>query len=147
LKKLTIVVAALALAGCATTSYSPMERHLNRYAGAEVAAMQCPAYGGYGSVAAMRSDAEKNLAQARALGATETDVQKARQRLNGNLMTATVLVGPVQACSALINNLAWHGSTPAKNDPAQKPKKARRVSSERRIFGNCSPCRDQRLAA
>lgn len=74
--------------------------------------MQCPAYGGYGSVATMRGDAEKNLAQAKALGATEADVQKARQRVNGQVTGAAILVGPVQACSSLISSLAWHGSAP-----------------------------------
>ena len=32
----------------------------------------------------MRADAEKNLAQAKALGATDTDIKKARDRVNGN---------------------------------------------------------------
>ncbi len=111
---------AVSLAGCATTPATPMEAHLNRYAGAEAVAMNCPAYGGYGSVAAMRADAQKNLARAKALGATEADVTKARQRVSGNLMGATVLVGPIQACSAFVNNLAWVGSEPAVVGPATK---------------------------
>lgn len=125
LKRLVIVAAALALAGCTTTSYTPMERYLNRYAGAEAAAVQCPAYGGYGSVAAMRTDAEKNLPQARALGATDADVQKARQRVNGNVMAAAVLVGPADACNSLINSLAWAGTAPPPAQAAapQKPTK------------------------
>ncbi len=109
-------------AGCAMTNYTPMERYLNRYAGAEVATAQCPAYGGYGSVATMRTDAEKNLAEARKLGATETDVQKACSRVNGNFTGADVLVGPMQECHSFINSLAWVGtSTPAPATP-NKPK-------------------------
>ncbi|EMG51180.1 hypothetical protein WYI_23625 [Ochrobactrum sp. CDB2] len=99
------------VAGCATTNYTPMERYLNRYAGAEVAAAQCPAYGGYGSAVAMRTDAEKNLAEARKLGATDTDVQKARSRVSGNFTGAVVLVGPMQACNSFINSLAWAGTS------------------------------------
>lgn len=114
-----LALAGLLSAGCTTTSYTSMEKHLNRYAGAEVVAVQCPAYGGYGSVAAMRADAEKNLAQAQKLGATEADIQKARGRLNSQLMGATVLVGSMQACSMLVNNLAWAGSQPATSDPVK----------------------------
>jgi len=115
------------LVGCATTNYTPMERYLNRYAGAEVAAVQCPAYGGYGSAVAMRSDAEKNLAQARKLGATEVDIQKARSRVNGNFTGAVILVGPMQACSSFINSLAWAGtSTPAPVTPATPNKAAKK---------------------
>jgi hypothetical protein len=111
--QITALVAILSLAGCATTPASPMEAHLNRYAGAEAVAQNCPAYGGYGSVAAMRSDAEKNLARARVLGATEADVKKARERVNGNFMGAVFLVGDMQACNSFVNQLAWAGSSPA----------------------------------
>lgn len=123
---LMLAIAGTLMAGCQTTNYSPMERHLNRYAGAEVAASRCPAYGGYGSVAAMRADAEKNLAQARKLGATDADIQKARERLNGNMAGATLLVGDVQACNSLINNLAWAGSEPATEAPGQPVKVAKK---------------------
>jgi|GEM_PF-1941102 len=117
---MTAALGSVFLAGCATTSYTPMERYLNRYAGAEVAAAQCPAYGGYGSVATMRVDAEKNLAEARKLGATEADIQKARSRLNGNFGGAVILMGPMQACHSVINSLAWVGTrTPAPVAPAK----------------------------
>ncbi len=81
--------------------------------------MNCPAYGGYGSVTAMRSDAEKNLARAKALGATEADVKKARERVNGNLMSAIFLIGPVEACNGFVNRLAWVGTS----TPVIAPKK------------------------
>jgi hypothetical protein len=98
-----------------------MERLLNRYAGAEVAAVQRPAYGGYGSIAAMRSDAQSNLAQAWALGVTDAGVQNARQRLDGQVIAAAVLVGQFEACNSLINNLAWAGARPD-NALAVKPR-------------------------
>jgi len=98
---------------------SPMEAYLNRHAAAEAIARNCPAYGGYGAVTAMRSDADANLARARALGATDTDVQKARERMNSNLMSAVMLVGPIEACNAFVNQLAWAGTS-----TAQVPKKA-----------------------
>lgn len=122
MKKAILAIAGTALlASCQTASFTAKEKHLNRYAGAEVAAIQCPAYGGYGSVATMREDAQKNLASAKALGATEADIQAARQRLNGNFNGMVILVGPIQACNSIINQLAWVGSTPAVSDP--KPKK------------------------
>jgi hypothetical protein len=114
LKIFMTTAAVILLGGCATTNYTPMERYLNRYAGAQTIAAQCPAVGGYGSVAVMRDDAQKNLAQARALGATDADVQKAQQRVDGNMMGATFLVGPGQACSAMINGLAMAGTAPVR---------------------------------
>jgi len=121
MKKQCIALATIfSLAGCASTPSTPMEAHLNRYAGAEAVAMNCPAYGGYGSVAQMRADAKANLAKAKALGATEADIAKARQRVNSNLMGATVLVGPLEACSAFVNRLAWVGS----DTPVIQPKVA-----------------------
>jgi hypothetical protein len=71
------VAALLAtLTACATTTPAalPMEAHLSRYAGADTVARNCAAYGGYGSIAAMRSDAEDNLARAQALGAKESAI-------------------------------------------------------------------------
>jgi hypothetical protein len=70
----------------------------------------------------MKADADKNLGRARALGATEVDIKKARDRMISNFNGMVILVGPVQACNALINNLAWAGSTPAVSDPKQPAK-------------------------
>lgn len=61
----------------------------------------------------MRADAQANLAQARKLGATEADIQKARQRMSSTYVSASILVGPVQACHTMVNNLAWVGTEPA----------------------------------
>jgi hypothetical protein len=117
----SVAVVALTVASCQTMqpAASPMEAYLNRHAAAEAIARNCPAYGGYGAVTAMRSDADANLARARALGATDTDVQKARERMNSNLMSAVMLLGPVEACNAFVNQLAWAGTS-----TAQVPKKA-----------------------
>jgi hypothetical protein len=117
-----VLLGAMLVAGC-QTSYTATEKYLNRYAGAEAVAVNCPAYGGYGSVATMRADADKNLAQARALGATDADIQKARQRVNGNLTAAIFMVGPPQACSSFVNQLAWAGTSKAVSDPKRIPKK------------------------
>lgn len=123
MRKMTgAVLAMAALAGCATTPATPMEARLNRYAGAQVVAMNCGAAGGYASIATMRADAEKNLAEARALGATDADIAKATQRVNGNFMGAVVLVGDYQACNSFINNLAWAGTSTPVIKPKPQPK-------------------------
>ena len=114
--KTTIGVAlvTILLAGCASTkTFTPMERHANRAAGAEIAAMNCPNAGGYTSVAQMREDAAANAAQARAMGATEADLQAAKQRTQNEFNTGVFLVGAPSTCATLVNNLAWAGTTPA----------------------------------
>lgn len=127
--KYIALAATLLLAGCATTeTYTPMEKYLNRYAGAEAVAMNCPAYGGYGSVSQMRADAHTNLAKAKAMGATEADVAKAQQRVSGKLSSAIFLVGPIQACSAFVNGLAWAGTS----TPPPTPKTATTSKTNKR---------------
>lgn len=120
MKRSYVALACVSLASCATTAATPMEAHLNRYAGAEAVAMNCPAIGGYGSVSQMKADAQANLAKAKALGATAADVEKARKNVSGNLSGAIFMVGPMEACSAFVNRLAWVGS----DTPVITPKKA-----------------------
>ncbi|KQS74399.1 hypothetical protein ASG25_00325 [Rhizobium sp. Leaf384] len=124
MRKLYIALAAVApLAGCATTPATPMEARLNRYAGAQVVAMNCAAAGGYSSVATMRADADKNLAEARRLGATDADVAKATQRVNGNFAGAVFMVGDYQACNSFMSTLAWAGTSTPVVKPKVQPKK------------------------
>jgi len=122
MKKIYIALAlATAIAGCQTApAATPMEAHLNRYAGAEAVAMNCPSFGGYGSVASMKADADKNLSKARKLGATDADIKAARTRLNGQLQSTIFLVGPMEACSAFMNRLAWAGDSTPVIQPAKK---------------------------
>ena len=101
-----LLAAGLLTAACSTTPTTPLDAYLNRYAGAESVLTYCPAYGGYSSVAMMTDDAQKNLAQAKALGATDKDIAQARSRVSGVFVVAGALTSPVQACSAMINNLA-----------------------------------------
>lgn len=65
----------------------------------------------------MWSDAESKLARACALGAKEADIRQARERMNGQLLSAIVLVGAPEACSSFANGLAWAGTTPAIVEP------------------------------
>lgn len=110
--------AAMSLGGCSTTNnFTPMERYLNRSAAAQVAATNCMS-GGYGDVAKMRADADANLAQARAAGATEADIEAARKRMNERYATGVFLVGPAPTCNSLVNELAWVGTTPVASTPA-----------------------------
>lgn len=108
------IIAPVLLSACEVPpEQTPMQQHLNRVAGAEIVTRDCPAYGGYGSVAAMRADAAKNAEQARKLGATDADLESARQLVAQQYGGAVILVGPVRACHELINRLAWVGSNPA----------------------------------
>ena len=121
--RLIVALAATAtLASCATGPATPQEAYLNRYAAAETVAMNCAAYGGYSSVVQMKADADANLAKARAIGVTEMDIKKARNRVNGNFIMAASLTNPMQACNAMINNLAWAGtSQPVITPKSKKP--------------------------
>ncbi|MTI16832.1 hypothetical protein E1162_06235 [Rhodobacteraceae bacterium RKSG542] len=99
-----------AVAGCAAAPKSPMEVRLNRAAGARIAAEQCPAYGGYASAQKMLSDASKNAAEAKRLGATKEDYEKAKKNVNGAFMTTVFMVGQPAACNSIINQLAIGGT-------------------------------------
>lgn len=105
-----VVVAALPLAGCMSAS-TPTEAYLNRYAAAETVMVQCPAYGGYASASMMANNARTNLAQAKALGATDKDLADARGRVDGAFVTAAALTNIPSACGSLINSLAMAGTT------------------------------------
>jgi hypothetical protein len=122
MKLIAAITAAASLASCVSGPATPKDAYLNRYVGAETVATQCPAYGGYGSVTQMRIDAEKNLAEARALGATDKDVAKARNRVNGTFAMAAALTSPMQACNTMLNSVAWAGtSKPVIVPPKKKP--------------------------
>lgn len=118
-RMLAALAATLLLASCTTQAKDPKTAYLNRYAFAETVAMNCPAYGGYGSVAQMRDDAQKNLASARALGATDKEVSKARNNANGTYVAVAVLANPFQACNAMLSDVAWAGTS----KPIIPPKK------------------------
>jgi hypothetical protein len=102
-----------ALAACAPVpEQTPMQRHVNRVAGAEIASAHCPGYGGYASVAQMRADAARNWQQAQAMGATDADLQAARRLVQTQFLTGELAVGTIETCQRLINSLAWVGATP-----------------------------------
>ena len=109
-----VFLAAAALAACEPMpEQSPMQRHVNRVAGAELAQRECPAYGGYGAVAQMRADAAANWQQAQALGATEADLAAARDLIGQRHFSNTLAFGPDEACRQLVSGLAWAGTAPA----------------------------------
>ncbi len=113
MKYVTLVLVPVYLAACAPVpEQTPVQKHLNRVAGAEIAARQCPSYGGYGSVAEMRADAARNWQQAQALGATEADLATARDLVQSQYANGVFLVGPAETCRQFINTLAWAGSAP-----------------------------------
>lgn len=91
---------------------TPMQGYLNRAAGAEIVMRDCPAYGGYASVAKMREDAEKNVAMAKKLGATQADVQASKKLVSERYAGTVILSGPVVACNKLMSLLALSGANP-----------------------------------
>lgn len=85
-----------------------MERHARLAAAAELAAQRCPAQlGGYQGAAQARQDADKNMAIARQMGATDADLDKARRDMRQGLDAQTVWTTPQDACNSLVGQLAW----------------------------------------
>jgi CHASE3 domain sensor protein len=85
-----------------------MERHARLAAAAELAVQVCPAQlGGYQSAVQARQDANRNIATARQLGATDPDLQKARQDTRQAFDAQAIWTNPLVACNQLVGQLAW----------------------------------------
>lgn len=107
--KLSGLACVLALAACAPPPpANPMERHARLAAAAELAAQRCPAQlGGYQGATQARQDANRNMATARQLGATDADIEKARRDVRQALDAGTIWTTPQEACNGLVGELAW----------------------------------------
>ncbi|WP_132279384.1 hypothetical protein [Neorhizobium sp. JUb45] len=93
----------------------------------------------------MKADADKNLSKALLLGATEADIKAARTRINGQLQSTIFLVGPMEACSAFMNRLAWAGASTPVIQPARKKKFGRQtlhVAASRIFISEALPLMD-----
>lgn len=109
MKALLLVVAAIAVTACASPPpANPMERHARLAAGAELAAQRCPGQlGGYQSAVQARQDANRNIAIARQLGATDEDIEKERRVIRQSFEAQAVWTTPLEACNSLVGSLAW----------------------------------------
>lgn len=104
---LATVVIGIGLTGCAMTPLTPMQQHLNRYAGTQLVANHCGRQaGGYRDVKQLQQDGIEELEKARALGATEKDLGEAEMRVGTVFVTGSALIGEHQTCSALLSKLA-----------------------------------------
>ncbi|WP_144409431.1 hypothetical protein [Martelella endophytica] len=105
-----IILSTVALAGCQTVeTYTPMEVALNKAAGADVLAQKC-GYLDYRAVQQVYSDKNKNMSEAKSLGATKSDYSAAYDRVNGRVTTAMIFAGTNAACNELLTQLAKSNS-------------------------------------
>ncbi len=87
---------------------NPMERHARLAAGAELAAKRCAGYaGGYDDAKQMRGDANRNIALARDLGATDADLKAAKNAVRTSFDTTAAFVSRQEACNQLVSRVAW----------------------------------------
>jgi PBP1b-binding outer membrane lipoprotein LpoB len=109
MKYVIIAVSSLAfLAGCVAPPSSPMEASARKAAAAELTAKRCAGYaGGYESVQKLRQDANKNIAIARSLGATDAVISKARTDVGTAFDMQVAFTDQQQACNAMVGELAW----------------------------------------
>jgi len=103
-----MVVASLGLAGCVAPPSSPEEAVARKAAAAELTAKRCAGHaGGYEAVRALRQDANKNIAMARNMGATDEVIQKARLDVQTAFDTAVAFTTVQEACNSMVGELAW----------------------------------------
>ena len=109
MKRLALIgFLAASLAACVEPPASPMEAAARRAAAAELTAKQCAGFaGGYESVQKLRHDANKNIATARRLGATDTTIAKARADVRMAFDMQVAFSTPQQACNMMVGELAW----------------------------------------
>lgn len=106
--RIIMIASLIGLAGCVAPPTSPMEATARKAAAAELVAKQCAGYaGGYESVRKLRQDANKNIALARNLGATDAVIQKARTDVQTAFSTQVAFTDQQQACNAMVGELAW----------------------------------------
>lgn len=103
-----LALPATLLMACAAPPASPEEGYARRAAAAELVARRCAGYaGGYDAVRELKKDATKNIATARALGADDAMIDKARTDVEGVFGIAEAFSNRQQACNQMIGELAW----------------------------------------
>ena len=88
-----------------------MERLARLAAAAELAAQRCPGQlGGYQGAVQARQDANRTIATARQLGATDAVIAKARSETRQAFDATVVWTDPNTACNQLVGSIAWASS-------------------------------------
>ena len=108
--KLHILTIAIifGLSACVQVPQSPMEVAARKAAGAELTAKQCAGYaGGYEAVKRLRDDANKNMAIAKQLGATDEVIDSAKQTVRTGFDLMVAFTNKSEACNSTVGSLAW----------------------------------------
>ena len=104
---LTIAI-IFGLSACVQVPQSPMDVAARKAAAAEITAKQCAGYaGGYEAVKRLRDDANKNMAIAKQLGATNEVIASAKQTVQTSFDLMTAFTNKAEACNTMVGNLAW----------------------------------------
>ena len=108
MKKIAVIIALCSVAACTAPPSSPEESAARKAAASELVAKRCAAYaGGYDSVTQLRKDANKSMATARALGASDELIKKAKVDTNNAFGMAEAFTSRQEACNQMIGELAW----------------------------------------
>ena len=96
------------LSACVQAPQTPMDIAARKAAGAELTAKQCAGYaGGYEAVKRLRDDANKNMAIAKQLGATDEVINSAKQSVTTAFDLTVAFTNKAEACNTMVGNLAW----------------------------------------
>lgn len=109
MKVLPILAFIVTVSACAVAPpASEMEAQARQAAGAEYAALNCgAAVGGFSAARDLRDEANQRIVSARALGATDAVLNKARQDVRTSVATAAAFTTQQEACNQLVSGLAW----------------------------------------
>lgn len=100
------------VAGCAPPpAQNPAEQAARAGAAYEYAARNCGGMpGGFNDVVSMRDQSVARYALARQLGASEEVIAKQKQIVANTVTSAAIMIGPADACRALISEAAWNAT-------------------------------------
>ena len=103
-----LLLAASVIGGCVAPPTSEKQLQARQAAAAEYVARNCAAYlGGFSDVRELRQAANQRIATARGLGATDAEIQTARQEVETSMVTMAAFTSQQEACNFLIGELAW----------------------------------------
>lgn len=107
-----LLISAFVVSGCVQPPQNEQERAARLAVSSQFAAQRCMAQiGGYQAARELRANADKQMATARALGATDEVIAKARQDVETVFSTAAAFTSNNEACNTLVGQLAWHAGS------------------------------------